>query len=135
MILFLLLVIVAILLFGASAVIGAAGRILGFIALLAALFVAVLIAKEVPAWFWWTCGIVVGGGILALSILYQIEQAKLRRDLADIEERGRLEIERIKEDGARRVAEIRRGTDIKFHNDGLNKKKRKALQGRKPHDR
>jgi phosphotransferase system glucose/maltose/N-acetylglucosamine-specific IIC component len=83
MIVFLLLVIITILLFGSSVVLRGIGMVLGFIALMFAVVVGISIAEQVPAWLWWTIGLVVGGGIAAIFALDARQQAKLRRDLAD----------------------------------------------------
>jgi hypothetical protein len=130
MVIFLLLVIIAILLFGSSAVLGAIGWVLGAIVLVFAVALGASAAAQVPAWVWWSLGLLIGGSILGLYLWDERQKAHLRRQLAEIEEQGRIAQERIREDGVRRLSELRRGSTIAFHNDGLNKKKRKALRRR-----
>jgi len=130
MIVFLLLVIIAILLFGSSAVLGAIGWVLGAIVLVIAVALGASAAAQVPAWLWWTLGLLIGGAILALYLWVEHQKGQLRRQLAEIEEQGRIAQERIREDGVRRLSELTRASTITFHNDGLNKKKRKALRRR-----
>jgi uncharacterized membrane protein YccC len=130
MVVFLLLVIIAILLFGSSAVLGAIGWVLGAIVLVIAVALGASVAAQVPAWLWWTLGLLIGGAILALYLWDARQKKQLRRRLAEIEEQGRVAQDRIREDGIRRLSELRQASTITFHNDGLNKKKRKALRRR-----
>lgn len=127
MIVFLLLVIIAILLFGAGAVRGAIGSILAGAALLIGLMYLIVAAQQIPAWVWWTIGIVIVGGVGAIYALDARTQAKLKRDIADINRRGEIELAQIAERHARDMERLGR-SNIKFHNDGLNAKKRKALR-------
>lgn len=127
MIVFLLLVIIAILLFGSSVVLRGIGMVLGFIALFFAVIVGIMVAEQVPAWLWWTIGLFVGGGVTSILVLDVRQHAKLRRDIAGIEARTAIDMERIQEKNRRAEEEIRRRPTIKFYNDGLNKKKRKRL--------
>ena len=130
MVVFLLLVIIAILLFGSSAVLGAIGWVLGAIVLVIAVALGASAAAQVPAWLWWTLGLLIGGAILGLYLWDERQKEQLRQRLAEIEEQGRVAQERIREDGIRRLSELRQASTITFHNDGLNKKKRKALRRR-----
>lgn len=130
MVVFLLLVIIAILLFGSSAVLGAIGWVLGAIVLVIAVALGASAAAQVPAWLWWTIGLLIGGAILGLYLWDERQKEQLRRRLAEIEEQGRVAQERIREDGIRRLSELRQSSTVTFHNDGLNKKKRKALRRR-----
>lgn len=130
MVVFLLLVIIAILLFGSSAVLGAIGWVLGAIVLVIAVALGASAAAQVPAWLWWTLGLLIGGAILGLYLWDERQKEQLRRRLAEIEEQGRVAQERIREDGIRRLSELRQASTVTFHNDGLNKKKRKALRRR-----
>lgn len=130
MIVFLLLVIIAILLFGSSAVLGVIGWVLGAIVLVIAVALGASAAAQVPEWLWWTLGLLIGGGILALYLWAEHQKGQLRRQIADIEEQGRIARDQIRENGIRQLSEMRRASTIAFHNDGLNKKKRKALKRR-----
>ena len=130
MIVFLLLTIIAILLFGSSAVLGAIGFVLGAIVLVIAVAFGASAAAQVPAEVWWTLGLVVAGVIFALYIWDVRQKEHLRQAHAETEERNRAAQERMQENGARRLSELREASTVRFHNDGLNKKKRKSLARR-----
>jgi ABC-type multidrug transport system fused ATPase/permease subunit len=122
MIIFLLLVIIAILLFGSSAVLGVIGFVLGFIVLVFALTLGASALATVPAWGWWTMAVVVGGPLIYFVIVESRKEQRLRRTLADLTaqaEEAQQHYDNVKQYGVR--------STTKFYNDGLNAKKRKRL--------
>lgn len=122
MIIFLLLVIIAILLFGSSAVLGVIGFVLGFIVLVIALTLGASILATVPTWAWWATAVVVGGPVIYLFTVEARKHERLQRELADLTAQA---------EAARRGYELSGKPLIrptgKFYNDGLNAKKRKRL--------
>lgn len=128
MIVFLLLVIIAIMLFGSSAVLGVVGFVLGFIVLVIALSIGASVIASVPAWAWWTIAVVVAVPVIYLIAVEAPRQKRLQRELADATasyEKAMAHYEAVKRGDLTGVT-LPRSTQ-KFHNDGLNAKKRKRL--------
>jgi len=128
-IVFLLLVIIAIMLFGSSAVLGVVGFVLGFIVLVIALSIGASVIASVPAWAWWTIAVVVGGPIIYLVTVESRKQQRLQRELADLTaqaDEARQRYEAVKRGGISGLPPVR-GIGKTFYNDGLNAKKRKRL--------
>lgn len=126
MIVFLLLVIIAILLFGASRVIGAVGALLGFIVLAVAVSLGVSIAAQIPVWVWWVFG-AAGLGLVVWMVCESNKQAELQREYQKAKQAA--------DEAQRRYEALTRGDKLpgymgapstaKFYNNGGNKRSRK----------